>query len=850
MRRKASEFLALGLLALFAGLLARAADGVAVSGIVTGKQGRAIAGATIELSAPGGTTQRAQSDAQGRFALQVLKPGTYELSVSAAHYQKLQKSVVVAGGGSDLAVQLEPEVVQTVMVTADVTGGDVMSPDPAVKVLATEDLLDANPGRPGAPISIPGYPIETASSGIKAPQYFAPGVAGDHGEPIAMYMQVGSYLAPNNLSANAHGNGYADPNIFIADAIESVVVDGGAFNVREGNHALNLAAIYGLRTHIDPFLTWIADDRDITATAGMSPNANSWIATEGSYGNGFMDRLEHRKQFKLNGGESWHAGDHTITLVGIAYYGVGFVAGLRPIYGFNATDAATGFFEYPDTIDLRQKDQTHTALVAANDVWKRGAHQELQFSGFFRTYNLSLFSDFGLGLIRQSEWRTVGGASAAYLNHMTSTFTLLAGVDFEREAPRRDDLDHYDFFDPAHPNAYGPFVRIIGANVTIAPITPYIAGEGELGRHLHYYLGWRQDEIWIDQQNLLASSNSPSSSPSNSWTKWAPTPNPKMTLTYLPGNLRWAPNVSASFGKSFFTEDPRPGNDYHGSGSMLPVEHARSYQLVASKTFRRTEFKLTLGHETQTAEYGKIDSDQGLQFPLGPGRFRYLAATLRQGFDSGSLQATFEQADARLLNTNYPGAALPGDPYSVIPEAPRLIGDVVGTYRKLPLHLEAKAEFEYVGRKVVGNGCDEAAYHADGGGTLGTANPALSLYCLGVPNKEFRVALARPFMNNRLSVGLNAMWATGFTGQTEENFACATFPSNDCPAQLPNGTWTIAPVPGVLAATTVYAPGAAGVNSYLNNLVPANQVQEVVGVRIPSYASVDLTYRFGVKAGR
>ena len=92
-----------------------------------------------------------------------------------------------------------------------------MSPDPSVKVFATADLLDANPGRPGAPISIPGYPIETASSGIKAPQYFAPGVAGDHGEPIAQYVQVGTYLVPNNLSANAHGNGYADPNIFIAE---------------------------------------------------------------------------------------------------------------------------------------------------------------------------------------------------------------------------------------------------------------------------------------------------------------------------------------------------------------------------------------------------------------------------------------------------------------------------------------------------------------------------------------------------------------------------------------------------------------------------------------------------------
>ena len=101
----------------------------------------------------------------------------------------------MAAGGSDFQIQLEPVVSQTVVVTADLAGDDVMSPDPAVKVFASGDLLDANPGRPGAPISIPGYPIETASSGIKAPQYFAPGVAGDHGEPIAQYVQVGSYLA-------------------------------------------------------------------------------------------------------------------------------------------------------------------------------------------------------------------------------------------------------------------------------------------------------------------------------------------------------------------------------------------------------------------------------------------------------------------------------------------------------------------------------------------------------------------------------------------------------------------------------------------------------------------------------
>jgi hypothetical protein len=817
-----------------------AAQQISFTGRILDPHGKALPRASVQLLDHEQTMAGTTSGPDGQFEFRLKAAGEFVLKVSAEGFREVSRTIVAQAGSNEPVVIRLDQIAsrsETVTVTADITGGDVISPDPAVKVLAAEDLLDANPGRPGAPISIPGYPIETASSSIKAPQYFAPGVAGDHGEPIAMFIQVGSYLVPNNLSANAHGNGYTDPNIFVAAAIESVQVDGGAFNVREGNHALNLAAIYGLRTHLVPFLTLIGDYRDMTATAGMSPNENSWFAVEGSYGNGFMDRLEHRMQFKLNGVESWHPGEHTITFFGIAYYGTGHVAGLSPIYGFNSTDAATGFVQYHDTIDPRQKDQTHTALAALNDVWKLGGNHELQLSGFFRSYNLALFSDFGLGLIRQSEWRTTEGASIAYLNHITKTFTLFAGSDYEREAPRRDDLDHYDFFDPAYPSTYGPFVKIIAANVTIAPVTPYVAGEGELGKHLRYYLGWRQDQLYIDQKNLIT--------PSASWSKWVPTPNPKITVTYFPGELHWAPNISASFGRSFFTEDPRPGNDYRGPGSMQPVEQAREYQLVASKSFHRTDFKLTLGHETQNAEYGKIDSDQGLQFPLGPGRIRYLAVTLRQGLTSGSLQATFEQADARLLNTNYPDSVLPGNPYSVIPEAPRLIGDVVGAYRKLPFRLEGKAEFEYVGRKVVGTGCDEAAYYKVGGGTLGPSNPALSLYCLGVPNKEFRVALAWPFLDNRLSLGLNAMWASGYTGQTEENFACATFPSNDCPAQLPDGTWTITSVPGVVSGTDVYLPGGAGVNATINNLVPANQVQEVVGVRIPSYISVTLSYHFG-----
>lgn len=651
----------------------------------------------------------------------------------------------------------------SVTVTADVKDIDIQSPDPGAEFFAAADLLDANPGRPGAPVSIPGYPIETASSGIKAPQYFAPGVAGDHGEPIAQYIQVGGYLVPNNLSANAHGNGYTDPNIYIANVIESVEVDGGAFNVREGNHALNLATTYALRSQLDPFFTLTSDQHDIAATGGLSPSPFSWIAFEGAYGDGFLRRAEHRKQFKVNGGQVFHAGNHTLTLFGIGYYGFSYVAGLSPIYGFNSVDAAAGWKQYPDTIDPRQKDQTHTALVALNDTWKLSENSDLQLSGFFRTYNLDLFSDFGEGLIRQSEFRTVTGGSAAYTKKFSKKFTLLAGSDYEREAPRRDDLDHYNSFNPADPNYYGPFVKVDGNNVTITPVSPYIAGEGELSPYFHYYLGLRRDEIFVDNQDLVV--------PSDSSHRLVGLNSPKATVTFFPKPSWWAPEVALSFGKSFFTGDPRIG--LGTPGAVDPVETARSYQLVISKQIHNTDVRVTLGRETQTAEYGKIDPDTGLQFNLGPGRNRYVAATLRQSFRNGSIEATFEQADARDLDNG-----------QITPEAPRLIGDVAGTYRKLPFHLQAKGEFEYVGRKVVGNGCDEN-------------NPNnLQSYCLGVPNQEFRLALARSFREGKINVGVNMMLAYGYTGQTTENFG-------------------------------------------------ANPVAEVVGVRLPCYASANVTYRFG-----
>ena len=163
--------------------------------------------------------------------------------------------------------------------------------------------------------------METASGGIKAPQYFAPGVAGDHGEPIAQFLQVDSFLFQNNLTANAHGNGYADPNFLITPTIGDVLVDSAGYNTRYGDHSIDLAVTYAVRDRLPRFLALSSDGRDGAVSAGWSPaddRKKLWVAGEALFGNGFLKRPEERQQYKLNALRAWQVGRHQLTAYGIA----------------------------------------------------------------------------------------------------------------------------------------------------------------------------------------------------------------------------------------------------------------------------------------------------------------------------------------------------------------------------------------------------------------------------------------------------------------------------------------------------------------------------------------------------
>jgi hypothetical protein len=211
-------------------------DDGGISGTLKDPNGKAAAGAVVDLvERADGTRREAKADESGHYSFNQLPLGEYSLTADYPGFEQIGGTLLIASEATmsmDLQFRRLATRAESVTVISDVSGVDIFNPDPTERVMIRNEILDANPGRPGMPVSIPGMPVESPAGGVKPPQYFVPGVAGDHGEPIAMFFQVGSYLFQNNLPANAHGNGYADPNVIIPIAIDNIQTDGGAFNVR------------------------------------------------------------------------------------------------------------------------------------------------------------------------------------------------------------------------------------------------------------------------------------------------------------------------------------------------------------------------------------------------------------------------------------------------------------------------------------------------------------------------------------------------------------------------------------------------------------------------------------------
>ena len=393
-------------------------------------------------------------------------------------------------------------------------------------------------------------------------------------------------------------------------------------------------------------------------------------------------------------------------MYGIGYYGFAYQPGLIPIDTHVAGD----------TIDARQREETANGAAIFNDIWRLTDHRQFQFSGFYRYYALDVRPNFGEGLIRQSEHRNVNSEDILYADSLSKSFSLLAGVNFRRDAPRALALDHI-----TENNVLQP---VTDNNLTLNFYSPFVAADGTVLHLFHYSVGYRSDEVSFDNQDLYR--------PNLSFSRHANIDSPKGTITLLPPtSASYLPSVSLSYGQSFHINDPRIGTTAIQGGTI--VSKARSYQLVISRTVAQTEFRVTLEHVTTAQQFARISNDTGLQEDVGPGILKSITVTARRNFSHGFVQGLFARADARDRLTREP-----------TPEAPRLIWDFLGTIDRLPFHLLARGEYEEVGKKTLGDGF------------------------VAVPLREFRGALIRPFPSKGVEIGLNFFLASGYGGQTLE----------------------------------------------------------------------------------
>ena len=153
-----------------------------------------------------------------------------------------------------------------------------------------------------------------------------------------------------------------------------------------------------------------------------------------------------------------------------------------------------------------------------------------------------LFSNFGEGLIRQSEFRTVEGAEVRETHTFSPKFEGMAGLEYNEDDIHRDDLDHYLADDPA---VYGHFLKVLANNVNIRDAAPYAALHGDLGQHLRFYAGLRPDVIELKNSDMMNSAFS--------FDEWKTFLAPKATLAWTPGPgpAHWLPSASFSIGQAF-----------------------------------------------------------------------------------------------------------------------------------------------------------------------------------------------------------------------------------------------------------------------------------------------------------
>ncbi len=360
------------------------------------------------------------SDKLGRFTINQVPPGNYELSITSIGFHSRQQSVTV--------IENQPTIISVMLEAGELVLADVVVTDQHRQEINTISQVDIKlrPVNTSHDIlrMIPGLFIAQHAGGGKAEQIFLRGFDIDHGTDINLEADG----MPVNMVSHAHGQGYSDLHFVIPELVGTVDFGKGPYDADKGNLATAGYASFHTKQDLDQNMIKIEGGRfgtfrninaiNVFRSTNEEWKQNAYVASEYFRTDGYFDANQHFGRLNLMGKYNAYRGDREALTIGLSTFTSGWDAsGQVPTRAVK--DGSISRFGSIDPTEGGETSRTNAWIKYIN-ACNDGGVFENQF--YFSKYDFNLISNFTFFLndpingdqITQRESRKIYGYRGSY----------------------------------------------------------------------------------------------------------------------------------------------------------------------------------------------------------------------------------------------------------------------------------------------------------------------------------------------------------------------------------------------------------------------------------------------------
>ncbi|MDP9034082.1 MAG: TonB family protein, partial [Myxococcota bacterium] len=484
----------------------------------------------------------------------------------------------------------------------------------------------------------PGLVMVQHSGGGKANQYFLRGFDADHGTDLALSIDG----VPINMPSHAHGQGFADTNFIIPEAVERVEITKGPYFASQNDFATAGAVNLVTRNDFEHSSVGFGVSgspgygapgyRALLMASPRGASITATFAAEVGRQNGPFDNPENWDKYKLFNKLTFElTPTSTLSITEMSYAGNWHGSGQIP-----ARAVEQGIISRFGSIDPNEGGDTMRHQVYAQYRLRPSEDSEIRALVYLGTYTFNLFSNFTLyrsdpengDEINQQDRRTFYGAKASY-----RVVRRVGGVRFDTTLGsdvRSDDV-HEMLWSTVN---RVQLANLRNGNVRETLIGAYASEEMTPFEWARAIVGMRADQLAFSVDNNLPSSADPQNP--RSGVGGAHQISPKASVILSPVRRENAQlDIYVNWGHGFHSNDVRGA---FTTPAVTPLTRAVGEEIGArTRLFDRLDlaaagFLLDLDNETTwngddgTTNVGNATRRYGLELEARYELTRWLAA--------------------------------------------------------------------------------------------------------------------------------------------------------------------------------------------------------------------------------